>query len=258
MKTLVAALIAVSAFSQNPQNPAPNRDAAAVRKLEAFDQKVYTPITAGLKSLNFEFPMPEAALPGLVLDISWKTPDAIEVLARVTDKAPPAARQQMQLLAELINDPKRSEGQEFRTNARGVTQQVIGESLATKLASDDLATVSETEVKVVARSEASRRQFKEQVLTFDAKGLVTKATVTAPNGLVTVIETTWTEKSGKWVQGTVAMTVGKDRKSIAFDYADIDGFLLLQKMTASDGKNASETLEIRNARVNAPTSKPTK
>lgn len=258
MKTLVVLVLTLCAFAQDPQKPVPQRDSAAVRRLEVFDAKVYTPVAAGLRELTFEFPMPETALPGLVLDISWKTPDATQVTARVTDKAPASARQQMQLLADLINDPKRAEGQEFRTNAHGVAKQVIGESLAAKLAGDDLATLSESEVKVTARSEASRRQFKEQVLTFDAKGLVTKATVTAPNGLVTVIETTWTEKSNRWFQSSVAMSVGKERKSIAFEYGDVGGFTLLQKMTASDGKNASEVLEVRRPRANAPTSKPSK
>jgi len=136
-----------------------------------------------------------------------------------------------------------------------VVTQVVGESLAPGLAADDVALVGTDKVKVVARSEASKRRFKEQTFTFNDKGLVAKIEAVAPNGLTTVIEPTWVEKGTQWSQSKVTMTVGKETKSIVFDYVDVAGFRLIGKMTASDGKNAPETLELRNLKPTAKAAK---
>jgi hypothetical protein len=110
-------------------------------------------------------------------------------------------------------------------------------------------------VKVVARSETSKASFKEQIFTFDAKGLVTKIEATAPNGLLTVIEPTWTAHGALWSQSKSTMTVGKETKTITFDYVDVGGFRLLAKMIASDAKNAPVALELRNFKPQAKPSK---
>jgi len=252
---LVFACLSFTLFAQTPPDGAPVRDAEAVKKIEAHDAKVYTPSASGLAALEFAFPMPAAALPGLVLDIGWKAPDAVTVVARVGDDAPEAAKKQMRLLADLINDPARPEGQEFRTNARGVVTQVVGESLAPGLVADDVALLGADKVKVVARSEGSKRRFKEQTFTFNEKGLVSKIEAGAPNGLTTVIEPTWVEKGTQWSQSKVTMTMGKETKSIVFDYVEVGGFRLIGKMTASDGRNAPETLELRNLKPTAKAAK---
>jgi hypothetical protein len=80
-------VVALVSGSWAQQDAVPRRDAEAV-KIEAHDAAIYRPASAGLAALEFEFPMPEAALPGLVLDIAWKAPDSVTVTAKVADSAP--------------------------------------------------------------------------------------------------------------------------------------------------------------------------
>ena len=61
---------------------------------------------------------------------------------------------------------------EARKNAMPFVTMQLGESLREKHKDDDVSLAGPNEVKIVAKSEASKAQFKEEILTFDERGLL--------------------------------------------------------------------------------------
>jgi hypothetical protein len=130
----------------------------------------------------------------------------------------------------------------------------VGEVLHEQHKDDDVILAAPNEVRIVARSEASKASMKEQVLTFDEAGLVKRARVTGPTGAEITLEPTYTAWNGKHVYESLKTIFGPDnQQTVSFEYAVVEGFLLAKKLTTKGtgrSKSSEGTLEFRDLKVN--------
>jgi len=213
---------------------APKQDAAALKLLEKFDSLLYIAQQNGLKDVSFDCSLPI----GLVLQVKWKSPDKMAADVVVPADAPAEKKKQLELISSTVKG-------QAQTYARSFVQLIVGESEGKKRAGDDIALSGENQIKITAVSETSKREFKEEVLTFDERGLVKHIKVTSPMGAVSEIDPTYVEKGGKFLYTVVTNQFGdataKTSTAMKFDYVDVDGITVISKMTTS-GTNAGTAM----------------
>src|SRR5262249_22944658 len=157
------------------------QDPAAVKMIERFDNLRYVPRAEGLKDLQFTVRMPVTKEAGIDLVVRWKAPDKIAAELAVPADAPEGLKRQL----SILSTQKRAEA---KTMAGPMVAMQIGELSGDKVKDDDIALAGPNQVKITARSAGSKAQFKEQLLTFDDRGLAKLAELTAPTGAVTKSE----------------------------------------------------------------------
>jgi hypothetical protein len=230
-----------AAFTQEPAAPArPPQDPKALAMLEKLDSLVYSPRAAGLKDLEFTVKLPV----GFHLLLRWKAPNLLRADLVVPPDAPAQIKKQLELSKANFEAEARKSAPSF-----AVTQ--LGEVLRDKHNGDEISLVAPNEVKIVARSEASKAAFKEQTLTFNEQGLVTRARMTAPNGLENVIEPTFIEKDGKHVYQSLKTTIGKQETVAAYEYVNAGTFLMVKKITVTAKGSPPQALEFDGFKANA-------
>lgn len=243
---VLAAVSAAASFAQNPE-PArqePARDPAAMKLIERYDSVRLIPRVEGLKDLQFTARLPI----GLDLAVRWKAPDKLAADLVVPADAPEDRVRQLTVMAAQ----KRAEA---RPMAAPMLPMFLGEVYAETIKDDEVSLAAPNQVKVVAKSPASRARFKEQLLTFDDRGLIKSAEVTAPTGATSKQEPVFVEMNKKFVYQGVKTTMGKIESSVAFEYAPAGDFVLVKKATMSaKGQGPAQppqTLEFRDVKANA-------
>jgi hypothetical protein len=242
----LTAVAATAAFGQNPQpgQDKPSQDPAAMKLIERFDSIRLVPRAEGLKDLQFTARLPI----GIDLAVKWKAPDKLAADLVVPADAPADRAKQLTVMASQ----KRGEARQM---AAPMIPMFLGEIFAETVKDDEVSLVGPNQVKVVAKSPASRAQFKEQLLTFDDRGLIKSADVTAPTGASSKQEPTFVEVNKKFAYQSVKTTIGKSESSVTFEYAPADGLVLVRKATMS-AKGAGpatppQVLEFRDVKANA-------
>jgi hypothetical protein len=179
--------------AQDPPKPSEKRqDPEAVKLVERFDALLYVPRAEALRDLEFATKLPS----GHHLVLRWKQPDQIKSELVVPADAPPDRARQ---LAYVI--PKDQE--EAQKHAPRFVDLEIGEVLHQKHKDDDILLVAPNQVKIVARSEATKAVLKEQTLVFDQQGLITQTKIISPTGVESTLAPTYTTWNGKQVYQTL-------------------------------------------------------
>jgi hypothetical protein len=236
-------------LSQTPAKPAtpekPVQDEAALRLLERYDALLYNARNAGLKDLEFSTKLPI----GVKVVVRWKDPDRTAADVTVPEDAPPERKKQLELMLESV----RAQASSF---APAMVPLFTGESEAAKHAANTVTLAGEGKVKVVALDAKSKAQFKEQLITFDERGLAKHVKVVAPNGTIQEIEPKFFEKNGKFLLSEVkTIFAPTTTKTITFEYADAGAFTFIRKMTTSGATEGEETsssvLEFTDVKANS-------
>jgi hypothetical protein len=227
--------------AQEPE--ARKQDAEAVKLLERFDALRHVPRAAGLKDLQFAARLPS----GHDLVLRWKAPDKMASELVVPADAPADRARQLQFVIPKFQ----AEARKFE---RAFLDLQLGELLWEDHKGDDVVLAAPNQVRIVAKSEKSRRTFKEQLITFDEQGLVKQARVTSPTGGESIMEPTFTQWNGKHLYQSLNTRIGTNEQTISFEYAEHGGMMLLKKVvttTKVDGKaQAPRTLEFSDVKVN--------
>lgn len=229
MKRLVVAFVlgcAGFALAQDTEAPKPpdrpRQDAEALKLIERFDSLLYMPRAAGLKDLEFTVRLPG----GFDLLVRWKEPDRVKASLAVAADAPADHKKQLELIAPKFEP-------EAKKHAPSFVSTQIGEPLRDKHKDDELTMIAPGQVKIVARSEASTAQFKEQALSFDDRGLVTRVKVVAPTGLESVILPTFAPLGGRFVYQAMKTTIAKEESTVTFEYVEAGGFHMIGTLTTA-------------------------
>jgi hypothetical protein len=233
------------AACQDPVAPKPAekppQDPKALAMLEKLDSLLYRPRDAGLKDLEFTAKLPG----GFNLLVRWKDPERVRADLVVPPDAPANVKKQLELVKPRFEADARKHAQPF------VTMQ-LGEVLRDKHKDDEVVLAGANQVKIVARSDASKASFKEQTLTFNEQGLVTQAKVVAPTGLESTIDPKFTESNGKHVYQSMKTTIGTETSTVTFEYVNAGAFVLVKKVTTTAAKGgASQALEFDGFKTNA-------
>jgi hypothetical protein len=251
---IVAFVALPAALAQAPAQPAspppaaekPVQDAAAVKLIERCDALRHVPRAEGLVDLQFivRLPMPL----GLDLAVSWKAPDKVAGAFVVPDDAPPDRLKQLTITAA-------EKGSHAKGMAGPFVQMMIGEVLRDTYKDDEITLAAANQVKIVPKSATSKSTFKEQVLTFDDRGLLKQVKITSPTGSESVMNPAFVEWNKKFVYQSMTTTIGKTETSVSFEYGNAGDFLLVKKATMSvkmPGKPEPQTqiLEFRSPKVN--------
>jgi len=216
------------------------QDPKAMAMLEKFDSLLYSARTAGLKDLEFFAKLPN----GFNVLTRWKAPDRIKAELVVSPDSPPGMKKQMEFIKPKFEA-------EARKNAMPLVTVQLGESLREKHKGDDVTLAGPNEVKIVAKSEASKAEFKEEVLSFDDRGLVTRVKVVAPTDMESVIEPKYGERSGgKFSYESLKTTIGKE-ESVAFEYVTVGDFTFVGKVTTTQKGGQPRALEFGGFKANS-------
>lgn len=236
----VAAIVAQG--SEAPQAPK-KQDPEALKLIERYDSLLYIPRAAGLKDLEFTTKLPS----GHNLVLRWKEPDKKKADLVVPADAPADRARQLAFVIPKFQDDARKHGPSF------IDPLQTGEILHEKHKDDDITLVAPNQIRIVARSEGSKRMFKEETLTFDDQGLVKQARVVSPAGLESVLEPTFTPWNGKHVYQVLKTKIGQEEQVVTFDYGIFDNVMLVKKVVTSakvDGKTREQVLEFFDFKVN--------
>jgi hypothetical protein len=233
--------IAAAQGTEAPKPPErPAQDPKAVAMIEKLDALMYRPRAAGLTDLEFTAKLQG----GFNLQVRWKDPDRMRADLVVPADAPDDAKKRLELIkARFEPDAKK--------HAASFVVMQTGEVLREKHKDDELVLAGPNQVKIVARSDASKASFKEQTLTFNDQGLVTQVKVVAPNGFESAIEPKYVEWGGKQVYQSLKTTIGKDETLVSFDYVNVGTFLMVKKVTTTPKTGASQSLEFEGFKANA-------
>ncbi len=254
---IAAFFIGSIVLAQNPATPpataAPKQDPAAVKLLQKHDSLMYVPQENGLKDVAFDIDLPinpERTML-LTMQVQWKAPEKVATDVVVPANTPADKKTQLELLLPTVKT-------QAKVNAPMMVRVVVGQSELGKRTGDEIVMDGENKVKVTAKSEASKQQFREELLTFDERGLVKSAHVTSPAGGTQDIDMTYTERKGKFFLSEVATKFGDaasgTTNTMKFEYADVDGITLVSKTTiigTQGGKAGPETvMQFANYKVN--------
>jgi hypothetical protein len=235
-------VVVTGAAQGNDAAPAkPQQDPKAVAMLEKLDSLQYSPRTAGLKDLEFF-----AKLPGKFnILIRWKAPDRVKAELVVAPETPPEIRKQMEFIKPKFEA-------EARKNAMPFVTMQLGESLREKHKDDDVTLAGPNEVKIVAKCEESKASFKEEVLTFDERGLVTRVKVVAPTGMESVIDPKFVERTpGRFSYESLKTTIGKDESVVSFEYVTVGDFTFVGKVITKQKDGEPRPLEFGGFKANS-------
>ena len=235
--------VVVNGLAQVPDVAAgkAQQDPKAVAMLEKLDSLQYSPRTAGLKDLEFFAKLPG----GFNILIRWKTPDRVKAELVVSPESPPEMKKQMEFIKPKFEA-------EARKNAMPFVTMQLGESLREKHKGDDVTLAGPNEVKIVAKSEESKASFKEEVLTFDERGLVTRVKVVAPTGAESVIEPKFVERApGRFSYESLKTTIGKDESVVAFEYVTVGDFSFVGRVTTKPKDGQPRALEFGGFKANS-------
>lgn len=232
MKRLSALLFVLTfalgvAAAQQPEAPKPAerppQDPKAVAMLEKFDSLVYIPRAAGLKDLEFTLKLPV----GFNVLVRWKaSPDRARADLVVPEDAPAGIKKQLEIRKSTVEADARKQAVPL-----SVTQ--VGEVQRDKYKDDEIVLVAPNQVKIVARSEASKSAFKEHTVTFNDQGLVTLVKVVAPNNFESTIEPTFAESNGKHAYQSIKTTIGRQETIVAYEYVSAGSFQFVKKITTT-------------------------
>jgi hypothetical protein len=239
----VAAIVAAQEV-QPAKPPEKRQDPEAIALIERFDGLLYAPRTSGLEDLEFTTKLPS----GHHLVLKWKQPDKIQADLVVPADAPPEVARQLGLVIPKFQD-------EARKHASKFVDMEIGEVLREKHKDDDVILAGKNQVRIVARSEASKSVFKEQTLTFDERGLIKSTRVTAPTGVESTIEPTFMAWSGKHVYQSMKTRVATSQEdsTVTFEYSVVESIMLVKKVGLASkvgGKAREQVLEFFDFKVN--------
>jgi hypothetical protein len=246
MRSLLAFILSgvAAAFGQEPAAPAEKKqDAEALKLIERFDALMHVPRAAGLKDVEFVTRLPSR----LDLVLRWKHPDKVASDLTVAEDAPAA---EVEPLKRIIPAHRAEAAKHAASFVKIVTGEVLGEQHK----DDDVTLEAPNQIRIVARSDASKAVFKEQALTFDEQGLVKQARVTAPTGLVSTLEPTFAPWKGKHLYQSLKTSIGPDQQTVTFEYEQVGEFMLVKKLTTKStvrGKATEATLELRGFKANS-------
>jgi hypothetical protein len=217
------------------------QDPKALAMLEKLDSLLYSPRTAGLKDLEFFAKLPNK----FNILIRWKTPDRVRAELVVPPDSPADMKRQLEFIKPKFEA-------EARKNAMPFVTMQLGESLREKHKDDDVTLAGPNEVRIVAKCEASKSSFKEQVLTIDDRGLASRVRVVAPTGLESVIEPKYVERSpGRFSYESLKTTIGKDESVVGFEYVTVGDFTFVGKVITKPKDGEPRPLEFGGFKANS-------
>lgn len=198
------------------------RDPKAVALLEKADAATYSPKRAGLKDLQYRQTL--SNLPGILVDVRWAAPDT----SKVDLGAAPDAPAHVRAMIEAAREP-------LTRTATLTIDMIVGKDNVATYAEDEISLASEGVVKILARSERSKAVFRENLVTFDARGLPVAMKTIDRDGRTIEMNVIF-EAAGALhrVREVKSMTpVGE--VTMNFEYVEIQGFAFPRRITSAGG-----------------------
>jgi hypothetical protein len=162
----------------------PPQDPEALKLLDQADALIYSPRRLGLKDLRYVQSVPRQ--PGVVVEVAWKAPD----LARVEPRAEPGRPDHVARIVAVQRE-------QLQAEARTILDVVVGKDSREAYQDDEIRLAGPRQIRVLARSDRSRRLFREHLVTYDDRGLPFRMASETDSGRYE-FEVVFTTHDGKW------------------------------------------------------------
>lgn len=216
----ILALVPVSAQLPAGAADKPPQDPKALELIDKADALSYSAKRAGLKDLQYVHEL--SHLPGLRIEVRWAAPDAQKVV--VSAASGEGAPEHVRRMAEAARGPLEATGAQ-------VLDMMLGKENRASYEGDEIVFAGPSQVRIVARSDRSKKVFQENLITFDARGLpIQMKSVTAKGAIDMSVAF---EPQGELFRVKEVNSESKDGATrLSFEYQEVSGYTFVARITA--------------------------